>query len=126
MTLAAGAAPTLATEGRRGNRCADVVLAEPGRPVAVLKKNPAGEAVDCSATTPKPTEWWLRPVSSAARVGEQSAVEWKFVKRRPLVATQSRAGVGITPTKVDGAAKPTSSVMIKRMFGASLGGVAGQ
>jgi hypothetical protein len=24
--------------------------------------------------TPKPAEWWLRPVISAARVGEHSAV----------------------------------------------------
>ena len=30
-------------------------------------------------TTPKPTEWWLRPVISAARVGEHSDVEWKLV-----------------------------------------------
>jgi hypothetical protein len=35
--------------------------------------------VAISPTTPKPTEWWLRPVISAARVGEQSDVEWKFV-----------------------------------------------
>src|SRR5215470_13780785 len=35
---------------------------------------------------------------------------------------RSSAGVGITPPKVDGAAKPTSSVMIKRMFGAPGGG----
>ena len=26
-----------------------------------------------------PTVWWLRPVSSAARVGEHSGVTWKFV-----------------------------------------------
>ena len=26
-----------------------------------------------------PTLWWLRPVRSAARVGEQSGVTWKFV-----------------------------------------------
>ena len=26
---------------------------------------------------PMPTVWWLRPVSSAARVGEHSAVVWK-------------------------------------------------
>ena len=34
----------------------------------------------------------------------------------------------MTPPKVEGAAKPTSSVMISRMFGAPLGGtmVAGQ
>ena len=28
---------------------------------------------------PKPTEWWLRPVISAARVGEHNAVEWNWV-----------------------------------------------
>jgi hypothetical protein len=28
---------------------------------------------------PKPTEWWFRPVITAARVGEQSDVEWKLV-----------------------------------------------
>jgi len=31
--------------------------------------------VDISPITPNPTEWWLRPVISAARVGEHSAVE---------------------------------------------------
>src|SRR5208337_3302575 len=35
---------------------------------------------------------------------------------------RSRAGVGITPPKVLGAAKPTSSVMIKSTLGAPLGG----
>jgi hypothetical protein len=25
-----------------------------------------------------PFEWWFRPVSRQARVGEQSAVVWKF------------------------------------------------
>ena len=29
--------------------------------------------------TPKPAEWWLRPVMRAARVGEHRAVEWKLV-----------------------------------------------
>ena len=35
---------------------------------------------------------------------------------------RSSAGVGMTPPKVDGAAKPTSSVMIRRMLGAPFGG----
>jgi hypothetical protein len=35
---------------------------------------------------------------------------------------RSSDGVGITPTKVLGAAKPTSSVMISKTFGAPLGG----
>ena len=40
----------------------------------------------------------------------------------PAAAIRSSAGVGITPPKVDGAAKPTSSVMISRIFGAPFGG----
>ena len=69
-----------------------VVLAEPGRAVAVVQQDPAdrrvvladdavvaGKPVAASETTPKPTEWWLRPVISAARVGEHSDVEWKLV-----------------------------------------------
>ena len=35
---------------------------------------------------------------------------------------RSSDGVGMTPPKVDGAAKPTSSVMMRRMFGAPFGG----
>src|SRR5262245_44305641 len=35
---------------------------------------------------------------------------------------RSSAGVGITPPKVLGAATPTSSVMMRRMLGAPLGG----
>src|SRR5215470_18669895 len=59
---------------------------------------------------------------SAARVGEQSAVECMHVYRRPLLATRSSAGVGITPPKVPGAPNPQSSVMISRTLGACLGG----
>src|SRR5271170_7041903 len=35
---------------------------------------------------------------------------------------RSIAGVGIMPPKVDGAPKPTSSVMISKIFGAPFGG----
>ena len=35
---------------------------------------------------------------------------------------RSSAGVGMTPPKVDGAPKPSSSVMISRTFGAPFGG----
>src|SRR5215471_6305138 len=35
---------------------------------------------------------------------------------------RSSAGVGMTPPKVDGAPKPTSSVMMSRIFGAPFGG----
>jgi hypothetical protein len=61
-------------------------------------------------------------VSSAARVGEHSEVVWKFGYRRPLAAMRSSVGVGMMPPNVEGAPKPTSSVMINRMFGAPLGG----
>src|SRR5262245_18326199 len=58
----------------------------------------------------------------AARVGEHSAVELKLVYRRPLAATRSRFGDGITPPNVLETPKPVSSVMISRTFGAPLGG----
>src|SRR5262249_7506525 len=40
----------------------------------------------------------------------------------PVLAMRSRAGVGMTPPKVLGAPKPTSSVMMSSTLGASLGG----
>src|SRR5262245_12673450 len=70
-----------------------------------------------------PALWWLRPVRSAARVGEHSAVVWNWLYRSPLLATRSRFGVGIGPPKVLGAPKPVSSVMMRRTFGAPLGAV---
>jgi hypothetical protein len=38
-----------------------------------------GADVAISVMPPMATEWWLRPLSSAARVGEHSAVVWKRV-----------------------------------------------
>jgi hypothetical protein len=35
-----------------------------------------GAEVAVSVMLPIPTEWWLRPLSSAARVGAHSAVVW--------------------------------------------------
>ena len=35
-----------------------------------------GAEVASSVIDPMPQEWWLRPVSSACRVGEHSAVVW--------------------------------------------------
>src|SRR6516225_7672538 len=58
----------------------------------------------------------------AARVGEHRAVEWKLVYRSPALPMRSRFGVGMTPPKVLGAPKPTSSVMISSTLGAPLGG----
>ncbi len=47
--------------------------------------------------TPRiPTLWWLRPVSSEARVGEQSGVTWKFVYWRPPDASRSMFGVSMS------------------------------
>ena len=40
---------------------------QPGKPVSQL------------LTTAMPTEWWLRPVSRHARVGEQMEVVWKLL-----------------------------------------------
>ena len=48
---------------------------------------------------PMPTEWWLRPVSIACRVGEQSAVVWKRVNLRPLAPSFSKFGVWHGPPK---------------------------
>ena len=44
---------------------------------------------------PMPLRWWLRPVSRHARVGEHSAVVWKFEYRSPLAARRSNVGVAI-------------------------------
>src|SRR5262249_25649102 len=63
-----------------------------------------------------------RPVMSAARVGEQSAVECICVYRSPAFAMRSSAGVGMTPPKVDGTPYPESSVMMRRTLGAPFGG----
>src|SRR3954447_4881954 len=52
---------------------------------------------------PMPLVWWLRPVSSAARVGEQSAVVWKFENRSPPAASASnvkRRDVGPVATEL--------------------------
>ena len=69
-----------------------------------------------------PTEWWLRPVSSAARVAEQTAQVWKRVYLRPLAARRSAVGVLIGPPKALEAAKPTSSMSTTSTFGAPFGG----
>ncbi len=53
----------------------------------------AGKFVGMSGSIPMPTRWWLRPVSRQARVGEHTAVVWKFVKRTPRAASRSMLGV---------------------------------
>src|SRR5262245_4300179 len=71
--------------------------------------------------TPLATEWWFRPVISAARVGEHSAVVWYVLYRSPLSASRWKVGVWIGPPKVLVAPKPTSSVRINRTLGAPAG-----
>ena len=74
---------------------------------------------------PMPTWWWLRPLSRAARVGEQSAVVWKREYFRPVAASRSAVGVCTGPPKALDAPKPTSSSRITSTFGACAGGRAG-
>src|SRR5689334_21085706 len=75
-----------------------------------------------SVVPPMPTEWWLRPVSSAWRVGEHSAVVWKRLYFRPRPASFSAFGVLQGPPKALDEPKPASSIRITRMLGAPLGG----
>ena len=71
---------------------------------------------------PIPTTWWFRPLSSAARVGEQRAVVWNRLYLSPRDASRSAVGVFTGPPKVLLAAKPTSSSRTMRTFGAPAGG----
>src|SRR5262245_37362006 len=75
--------------------------------------------------TPVPTEWWLRPARSAARVGEQSAVVWNWLYRSPFFASRSRVGVGTGPPKVDAIPNPVSSVRIMSTLGEPFGAFTG-
>ena len=74
---------------------------------------------------PMPTAWWFRPVSSAWRVGEHSAVVWKRLYLRPSAASRSAIGVLTGPPKALDAAKPVSSISTIRTFGAPSGGRSG-
>ena len=56
-----------------------------------------------------PTVVGLRPVSIAARDGEQSAVVWNWVYRSPISAIRSKVGVSTGPPKELNAENPTSS-----------------
>ena len=69
------------------------------------------------------TEWWLRPVSSAYRVGEHSAVVWNRLSFMPPSASRSAAGVRqATATNALDAPNPISSINTIKMFGAPSGG----
>ena len=71
------------------------------------------------------TEWWLRPVMSAARVGLQRAVVWNRLYRNPFSASRVNVGVWHGPPKVLVAPKPTSSSSTSRIFGAPAGALRG-
>src|SRR5215471_2945517 len=75
--------------------------------------------------TPVQTEWWFRPVSKAARVGEHSAVVWKRLNRSPSAASRSIVGEGTSPPNVLNCPKPASSIRISTTFGAPLGAATG-
>src|SRR3954464_7886880 len=68
-----------------------------------------GAEVAVSVMLPIPTEWWLRPVSSACRVGAHRAVVWNRLKVRPPAARRSALGVRHGPPNALDAPKPTSS-----------------
>ena len=72
-----------------------------------------------------PTLWWLRPLSSAARVGEHRAVVWNRVYLSPSAASRSNVGVLHGPPNALDAPKPTSSSRMTRTFGAPAGGRTG-
>ena len=69
-----------------------------------------------------PAEWWLRPVSSACRVGEQMAVVWKRLNFRPPAASFSAVGVWQGPPKALDEPNPASSIRTISTLGAPLGG----
>ena len=84
-----------------------------------------GADVAVSVMLPMPAEWWLRPVSSAWRVGAHSAVVWNRLYRSPPAASRSAVGVRHGPPNALDAPKPTSSSSITRTFGAPAGGRSG-
>ena len=62
----------------------------------------------------------VAPVSSAARDGEHTAVVWKFVYLRPLLASFSIVGVRAGPPNALLAPNPTSSIRIHSTLGLPL------
>ena len=63
----------------------------------------------------------MRPVSSAARVGEHNAVTWKRLYVSPCSPTRVMVGVDTGPPNVDGFPKPASSISTSSTFGAPSG-----
>ena len=81
-----------------------------------------GADVAISVMPPMPTAWWLRPVSSAWRVGEHSAVVWKRLNFSPCAASRSNAGVRHGPPNALVEPNPASSMSTTSTFGAPAGG----
>ncbi len=84
-----------------------------------------GADVAVSVMLPIPTEWWLRPVSIACRVGAHSAVVWNRLYFRPPAASRSAVGVAHGPPNALDAPNPTSSSSTTSTFGAPSGGSSG-
>ncbi len=84
-----------------------------------------GAEVAVSVMLPIPTEWWLRPVSSAWRVGAHRAVVWNRLNFRPPAARRSAVGVWQGPPKALDAPNPTSSRRTTSTLGAPAGGTSG-
>ena len=74
---------------------------------------------------PIPTAWWLRPVRSACRVGEHSAVVWKRLYLSPFAARRSNVGVRHGPPNALEEPKPASSIRTTSTLGAPAGGRSG-
>src|SRR3954454_16782768 len=66
---------------------------------------------------------WLRPVIRHERVGEHSAVVWKFVYRRPRSAILLMFGVSIRPPNGSIGENSTSSSTTYRTLGAPSGAI---
>ena len=98
-------------------------LSTSGKVAAVFGMMPVypSNATARSAMVPAPTRVWLRPVSSAARVGEQIEVVWKALYRIPCSASSVRAGVCASPPNVSVTPNPMSSIMMTTILGASAG-----
>ena len=78
-----------------------------------------GKPDENSATVAIPLVVALRPVNNEARVGEQSAVVWKFENVTPISAIRRIVGHFTGPPKMSIVAKPRSSHAISNTFGAS-------
>ena len=74
-----------------------------------------------SSITAIPTLLGFRPVSRAARLGEQRAVVWNCVYRRPRSAIRFRLGMATRPPYESQVPKPVSSQTTNSTLGAPAG-----